>query len=72
VITQQPSEQIKAPTAQIESAKEKIDETVTTTTKVEEEEQPTVQVSSSVTQPKQTVQVIIRVKFFQKKKIKFS
>ena len=46
VITQQPAEPIQAPTAKVQT-----DETITTTTNVEEQQQPTFQASSSATQP---------------------
>ncbi len=61
VIKQQPSEQTKAPTAQIEGQEKKPDETITATTQVQEQEQPTFQATSSVTHPEETTEVIISI-----------
>lgn len=58
VITEQPSQKVQPPTAQIQAEEKKVDETITTTTQVEPQEQPTFQASQSVTHPEQPTQVI--------------
>ncbi|CAF1579934.1 unnamed protein product, partial [Adineta steineri] len=58
IITQQPAKQIQAPTAVIQSEDNQIDETVTTTTTIEGQQQPTFQANSSAIQPEQTTEEI--------------
>ena len=55
VVKQQPHEQTQAPTAQIEGQEKKPDETITATTQVQEQEQPTFQATSSVTHPDEVI-----------------
>lgn len=69
-IKEQPLEQTPAPTALIESEKSKPDDTIKTSTTIEEPKEASVQVSSSVTKPEQTTGDIIvqtQVTFSKKK-----
>lgn len=65
MITEQPVQKVQPPTAQIQADEKKVDETITTTTQVEAQEQPTFQASSSVTHPEQPTQVMNTVVHLQ-------
>lgn len=56
IVTQQTSEKVEAPTAQIQTEEKQPEETISTTTTVEEQQKPSFQASSSVEQPEQLQQ----------------
>lgn len=74
IVTQQPSEKVMPPTAQIETEEQpQPEETISTTTSVEEQLAPTFQATSSVKHPEQTtetteeiiVQTEVRLSFIE-------